>query len=185
MAHCYFPTQSSYKENFLAIFFLDSCILFNLFPRSVTVCFCPCYPSCLSGLLKAPSHMSSDPLGSIWNIHQALGTQCWGSVSGLGYNETCTLLTKPKLIFIICINTWTTVVLLSTQSIVIHYYWCVMLIKSCEFGPVYHWQSLLLSQLHGLNIHPLSRSTLPLTSMRQEAHEGNGLASYEKLILIC
>lgn len=87
---------------------------------------------------KAPSHISSGPFRFVWNIHQALDISCVGSMGGWGYSHTCALLSKPRLIFLVCISTsWVigTVVLLSAQSVVICYYWYVMLINSCAFWP--------------------------------------------------
>lgn len=63
--------------------FLTLCVLFNLFPRSVTVCSCPCYWLCLSGPLRAPSRMNSDPLRSICETYtkpSAHGVEAeWGA----------------------------------------------------------------------------------------------------------
>lgn len=130
----------------LTILLLNFCVLFSLFPRSVTICFCPCCASCLSGLLKAPSHMSSHPLRSIWNIHQTLCSYCWGLVSCLGYNETFALLSKPGLIFIICLN----------SSRVIGGLW------SCSAPNQLLSITTEAYQLCSLSIHPLSLSRLPL-----------------------
>lgn len=158
----------------LTVLLLNSCILFILFPRSVTVCFCPCCTSCLSGLLKAPSHMSSHPLRCIWNKHQTLGSYCWGSVSCLGYHETCALLTKPGLIFIICLN----------NSRVIGLLWsCSAPNQLLSITTDAYQFSSCHSCVDWIFIHYLSLDCL-LTSMGQEMHEGSGLASYEKLILI-